>query len=547
MKNKVFFYVKKYEICLLFIFIIILQIVVAAFYMNSKQFLHIDELYCYEGAHNVLLYRFVDPEFRLITNEEWYNKWHTKEEFMSHFEVRGGESILRHPLTELKSTVKSKHIYYVLLNIAESFQSDPTLTKWAGFALNSIIFILHQIVFYLVGQEIFRDKRKALLPMLIFGFSAGAITLTTYIRFYLLKSLLCLIIAYIHIKLLTWKNIWGVIAAYAVTGIAVQLIWGNQPYIILYAASAVFVFMMICLIKREYKLLLQYIGIGGAGALAVILLMRSIMVQLKVYAKSDYGVSTIANFLGRPIGEYAVFLKFYFMKSLSHVAGGVYTIAVVLIILAAIWWVQKKKGKVQWTKFEYFNAKTCYIVGVSICYFIINCRIQDVKEYRYMSCIYPGLCVGIAVLLEWVLDSCQVRARSTVICAVILVGVFFGYLRGYVDEMYPEVADMRLELTKYPTADSLFITPEEEMRQYYRDGYLSNDGTRLYLMSPDSIDVEDYAFLSELDGEGFLCWLPYVFNGHYGENILDQILVNTDYGEYEKVMGTYQSNVYYVH
>ena len=548
MKNKVQYLAKKYEIILIFVCVIVLQLTVAAFYMNSKQFMHCDELFCYEGAHNALLYRFGEPEFYLYSDEEWWNTWHSKDEFMARLEVRGDESILQHSLTELKSSLKTSNIYYILLNIVESFQSDPTMTKWSGFVLNSIFFVFHQIMLYLIGWEIFQDKKKALLPMILYGFSAGGITLIVFIRFYLLKSLLCLLIAYIHMRLLEWRNIWGIMAAYGVTGIAVLLIWGNQPYIVLYAASVVFVFMIVCLIKKDYKFLRKYVCVGCAAVLAVLLFVPNIMNQLLNYVTSWYGRSAIKNLLKKSMREYAAYIKFYFMKTLAHTAGGVYSITAIGVMLAAIWYIQNSKEKVQWKRSEYFDFKGFFIIGVSICYFLITCRIQFAMWYRYMSCIYAGICVGIAILLDWVLEICRVRLRGVVVCAVVLIGLFFGYTKGYVDEIYPEASKMYEELAQYPNADNLFVAPRDAWgAEYPQEAYMTNEGTRIYRMDSEAIEDTDYGFLDELQGEGFLCRFPIQWSDEFTKYEMEQILVHTNYKEFERVFSTYYSNVYYVY
>lgn len=538
---------EKHKTKAIFIIVLILQIMVAAFYMNSKQFMHCDELFCYEGAHNAMLYRFGDVKFRLLTDEGWWNAWHTREEFMEHFEVRGDESILSHSLTEVKGSLKTNNIYYILLNIAVSLQNDPAMTKWSGFMLNIIFFILHQILLFLIGKEIFHDKRKALLPMIIYGFSAGAISLIVYIRFYVLKSLLCLLIAYIHIKLMERQNLWGVIAAYVVTGLAMLALYGNQPYIVIYMALAVFVFMITCLICRQYKLLLKYIGAGFVGVLAVVLLVPTVTSRLLGYAESEYGVTAINNFFKGSIRDYVKWAFYYGRDILHHTTAGIYGAILLMIMFAVIWYLQKRKGKLQWKKLEYLNAKACFMIGTSICYYIIFCKVIFTVEYRYVSCIYPGICVGIAVFLDWLLEFASIRKRGIAICAVVLAGLLICHIKGYIYEIYPEAADMREELAKYPDADNVYVFRDPYIGQYYRDGYLSNEGTRQYLMDPDDIDSIDYGFLDELNGAGFLCWFPFALSDEEIDSTLNHILSHTMYADCKKMLTTYECDVYYVY
>lgn len=550
MKNKVRYWVREHDGMILLVFLILAQMLVAAFYMHNKQGMYIDEFYCYEGAHNAVIHVRGEQGFRVSENEDWYNTWNTKEDFMRNFEVRGEESVLHYPLKEWKSVIKTQNPYYVLLNIVESLQSDPTQTKWSGYALNSVIFVLHQLVFYLIGREIFHAKKKALMPMLIFGFSAGGITLYTFIRFYLLKSLLCLIIAYVHIRLLQRQNIGRIIATYIVTGLAMLPVLKNQPYIVLYAASAVFIFIILCLLRKDFKFVLRYIGVGCLIAALAAFTLRGIIAMLLKYAQSEIGVMTIDNFLHRSLGEYWIYFRYYFMKTLSHVAEGVYNIALVCLFLAVVWFVQKRKGRIQRNRPVYMAAPACYMVGVSLCYFVINCRIQySNSSYRYMSCSYAGFCLGIAVLLVWILDICGVGGgrRGIVIGAIVLSGLFFTYSRNYVDDMYPEAVDTRATLAEHPKAANVYIIPREYRRDFYMDTYCMSAGTKIYMLSIWETDEIDYTLFDKLQGEGFFLWLPSYWPDRALKNEVEQILVHIDYKDYERVYGTFQSEIYYLY
>lgn len=547
MKNSLQLWIHKYNTILIVAIVIMLQMFVAALYMNNKQGMFIDEFYCYAGAHNALLYSQGEPEFRVSTDENWYNTWNSKEDFLRYFEVRGDESILRHSPAELKSKLKTNVLYYILLNVVESLQPDPAQTKWSGFILNSFFFVIHQIVFFLIGKEIFCDKRKAMVPMIIYGFSAGGITLYTYIRFYLMKSLLCLLIAYFHIKLFKWRNIRGIITAFTVSGVAVLLIWSVQPYIVLYAASAVFVFIIICLANRDYKFVLKYLGIGCAGAVAVVLFMPQTMSLLMHYASTDIGMETINNFLRRPREEYWSYFVYYFMKTLSHVAEGVYNVAAILIILAIVGYVQKRRGKIQWRKVEYLTPKAFYMVGVSVCYFLLNCRIQYSQSYRYMSCSYAGFCVGMAVLLVLVLDLCQVQRRGAVICAVVVSGLFFTCSRSYVDEMFPEAYETREQLAQHPEAANVYVIPAEFRRDFYMDTYCMNPGSKIYMLSVWQTDTVDYAFLEEANGAGLFLWLPSYADDYFTKKQIEQFILHSDYKNCKPAFETFQSDVYYLY
>ena len=554
---------KKYSTWIILVSVIFLQLLVAAFYMNIKQFYFVDELCCYEGAHNIMLYSFQQygPPFRLDNSSDAFYKWIPKSEFMQHFEVRGEERLLAHSLYDIRQNIKIKNTYYIMFNLLLSLWPNAEFTKWSGYALNAIIFIAHQIVLYLIGLEVFKDKKNALLPMILFGFSAGAITLTIFIRFYLFMSLLCLLIAYGHMILLKRKNVRNIITAFAITAMAILSLYGNQPFIVLYAASAMFIFGIVCLLEKEYKFLLKYIGIGLAGVAVVLAFAPSVVSRLLSMAESAQGIWIIRNLLRKPLGEYAHHIRFYFMKTLSHVTAGVYGIAAVVLLLLIVWIIQGRK-KIRINKPVYFSFYALFIVGVSVCYFLINTRIQWGETYRYMTCVYAGLCVGIAVLLKWIMESCKLRYQNIILCAVVIIGLVISYWRGYVDETYLWLAGVKQCLAEYEGIDNIFyskpldsdIQPTESPNRYYLDGVMMNDNTRMYLMEPEDLDEVDYSFIADTYDKGILCWLPLSWEEDIGmrDYALDQILSHTDYNEYRKVFETdyyYQpgSSVYYVY
>lgn len=543
---------KKYSLWIILGAIIALQLFVAAFYMNIKPYFNCDELFCYEGAHNVMLYPFNENglPYRLDHSLSAYYQWTPKDEFMHHFEVRGDEKLLAHSLSDIRQNIKNRTIYYIMLNVVLSFWPNTDFTKWSGYALNAIIFVIHQIVLYLIGTEVFKDKKKAMLPMILYGFSAGGITTIVFIRFYLFMSFLCMLMVYSHLRMFKHKRIRNIISAYAVTAITTLCFYVNQPYILLYAACVVFVFCIICLIEKAYKFLLMYIGIGCAGAVVTLLLVPSIISRIRSMAQSSFGVEAIDSFFRRPLREYAHYIKFFFMKTLSHVTAGVYGIMAVVLLLLIVWLIQGRK-KIQIVMPGYVSIQALYIAGVSACYFLINTRIQYDEAYRYMTCIYAGLSVVVAVMLEWIMECCKICYRGAVFCAIIIVGLIIPYWREYVDEVYPELVDAKKCLEEYEGVNSIFVKPKDSVVRLYFDGTMINDGTRFYLMEPDDMETADYSFLEEEYDDGILCWIPITWDEEEAERwVLDQIIVHTELKEYDKLFetdATYGSSVYYIH
>lgn len=534
--------------------IIFLQLLVAAFYMHIKQIYFVDELFCYEGAHNVMLYPFNQNglPYRLDHGLDAYYNWITKDDFMAHFEVRGNEKLLEHSLNDISHNIKTKNIYYIMLNVILSFWPNAIFTKWSGYLLNAIIFIAHQIVLYLIGIEVFRDKKKAMLPMFIYGFSAGGITLIVFIRFYLLMSLLCMLMVYGHMVLLRKKNMVNIVMVYFITAIATLCLYENQPYIVLYAASAVFFFCITCLIAKEYRLLMKYLGIGLVGMAMILIFLPGVWRSLLSMSQSSYGIAAIDSFLNRSIREYAHYIKFFLLKAVSHVSAGIGGVAVSAFLLLIIWVMQGRK-KFHFFIPSYISRRVIYIIGVSVCYFLINARIQYGEIYRYMTCIYTGLCVAIAVLLTWLMDCLGFYHRRAVFSVIVLFGLIISYQKGYVDELYPKISEAKKCLAEHEGAANLFIKPKDSVVRYYQDGFVAVNANRVYLMEPNDMEKADYSFLDGTYDMGIVCWMPVTWEVEDEEQrdwVLDQILVHTELKEYDKLFetdDTYGSGVYYIH
>lgn len=544
---------RKYAVGIMLTVIILLQLAVAAFYMDKKQYFNCDELFSFEGAHNAMLYPFNSNglPYRLDHSLSAYYKWIPKSDLMRHFEVWGEERLLAHSLKDICHNIKVHNTFYIMLNIVLSFRTSGTFTKWYGYALNAIIFLAHQIVLYLMGREIFKNRKQAFLAVILYGFSAGGITTTVFIRFYLLMSLFCMLIAYAHIHLINCKNIKNIVMAFVVTGTTTLSLYENQPYIMLYAAMAILIFGVICLIQKSYKFLFKYIGIGLAIAVLVLIFEPGILQRVRGMAQSSWGIEAIEALFERPLKEYIEYLVFFFTKSLAHITAGIYGILAIAVIIVGAWIIQGRNH----IRFLGPNMpiSALYIILVALAYFFVNARIQSAFEYRYMTCIYVGWCVCAVVVLEWLLGVFKICHCWAVYGLMVAVMLIISYQREYVDEVYPNISAALQQMEKkYANVDSLFIKPKDSVVRLYYDGVSINDGTSLYLMEPDDLETADYTFVEDTYDNGMLVWIPILWeeDPEYRNRVLDTVLVRTEYKSYDKLFETeptYGSSVYYMH
>ena len=547
MKRKI----EKYKYTIIFIFIIVVQIGVMAFYENAKEFYHIDEIYSFESAHNIMLYSYNDEGFRIFNQDRWYNQWHTKEEFMEHFEVRGEQSLLNHSIKEVITGRKSGILYECALNIMCSLLGKTAANKWSGFILNCILFFILQILIYKMAYCIMQTKAGAMVAVLLFGFSAGAISLVLYVRFYYLCLLSAAFISYFHLRLWNCRKSWQMIIYLAGVAIAGVTVYSCQPYIMTYLGSTIIAFILMGILSKKYKLILKYVALLVAGTVCVGIVRYEIFLNVLSMANSDFGQRAIEGLLHRTWEKNYEYIKYFFLKLLSHVGAGIIGTVVILILLLAIFFSTKIRPGVK-KHIEFQNVEMIGIlIATTVIFFLLQCRLLETMAYRYMSYYYPIISVLFASGIVFVLQNSALKKGYACffIAIIVVLQLGIGYSKQYVDEIYPEAREMKETLAGYQDCDSVLFIEARHAHQYYRDGFLVPNGTDFCAVeSLDALKM-NYDFMDRENGRAILCWFPKFEWNNEEDNYraLDRIVNVTQYSSYYKILETYQSMVYYLY
>ena len=181
---------KKLNVVL--VLIIFLGTIVRIYLGFQKEYFHMDEAYSY-GLMNY-------DKLSIVDNEDFFNKWHTKEYYLDYLEINRNEIFNLKPIWENQKNDVHPPFYYLLLRIIASLTID-NFTKWTGICLNIIFFGISTVFVYLISKELFQNQYYALAVSFVNTFSGIALNSTLYIRMYELCNLNILIITYLHIKL----------------------------------------------------------------------------------------------------------------------------------------------------------------------------------------------------------------------------------------------------------------------------------------------------------------------------------------------------------
>lgn len=240
------FTIDRKNIKLLFI-IILFQIIFLLYFMNSKICFFCDEIYSYSLSNSQ--YGHIFPPAGHNTNMIVTDKWISGDILKKHICVTE-KTKFNFTLADLNNFNDSHPPFYnYLLHLICSFFPN-SFSKWYGFSLNILFFIISEIFLYLISIKVFKSENLALITCIIYGFSAGSIDCYLLIRVYSLLTMLYLILMYLYISYFEKEsliNIFFIIIVATLGGL-------THYHFYVYAFFLVLTFGLHYLINKKFKL-----------------------------------------------------------------------------------------------------------------------------------------------------------------------------------------------------------------------------------------------------------------------------------------------------
>ena len=146
-------------------------------------------------------------------------------------------------------------LYYLFMHAACSVFRDPPFTKWTGIGLNLFFFSLMQLGLLLLSARLLSDGERltltpaALLPGLLYGLSAGAVSSVVFIRMYAMMTMWAVWLA------LALAALWvGGQTVWRMRALAAMLIAGflTQYYFVVLACMLCGAYFFARLARREF-------------------------------------------------------------------------------------------------------------------------------------------------------------------------------------------------------------------------------------------------------------------------------------------------------
>ena len=171
---------KKHIYKLLLTLIIIIQATLLIYHMDKKADLYVDEIYTFTLANSNNGMYFPPTIFKSSPVSDLTNKWIDSKIFKDYLSVTQDNKYNYSKVYDNQLDDTHPPLYYCLIHTICSFFSN-TFSKWYGFSLNLVLFIITQLLLFKVSKTILNSNKYALFTCIIYGFSCASTDNYTYI------------------------------------------------------------------------------------------------------------------------------------------------------------------------------------------------------------------------------------------------------------------------------------------------------------------------------------------------------------------------------
>lgn len=259
---------------LFFIFIVIIQIALCIYYVNTKHNLYIDEIWTFNLSNNYFN-PFVD------SNREYMNQWIDSKALLQSLTVRPGEEFSYDSVFYNQARDVHPPLYYIIIHTICSFYPEQ-FSIWFGIIPNLIFFISTQVILLRISDKLFSNKWLTILPCILYGFSWGAINTVIYIRMYMMLTFFCVLSFYIHLLLFEHYNTYKNLNKNYLLSIFIVTVLGflTQYYYVIFAFFLSGFYYLWLYKNTEIKIAIKYATIVIGGIITGILIFPAFLQQL---------------------------------------------------------------------------------------------------------------------------------------------------------------------------------------------------------------------------------------------------------------------------
>ena len=447
---------------MLFVVILILQLCCMFYYGNAKQGYFVDELWSY-GLANSYYHPHVDCNGALLRG------WVTGNYFHDYLRVLPNQRFAYGSV--IYNQVYDYHppLFYMVLHTVSSLFPN-TFSKWYALVPNMVYFAVSMLLLFVLAKRIFKNEWLALVPVIAYGFSAGAISNVVFLRMYVLLTVWVLALMDLHVKWILndrmQKKDFLLLVLVAYLGFMTHYYF----FLIAFFTSAFYFFYL--LVKKRFAVLAKYC----VAMLASLLLVEvTFPVAFFKLFKGQRGDEAVQNFFS--VTDFVSHAKaFWKITGQGLFADLINVFALVLIIGGAVtilvsFFRRKQQAGEEKSSAIVKNAasetrKTWLSIScmsfMTACYFILISKLAPFLVDRYLFGVYPVIVLITFFLLYEILHYWS-SERVTFIVMIVIAGslAVFGVSGKQVQYLYSGNKDNVKIMEEHEGDTCLYITDEQ--------------------------------------------------------------------------------------
>lgn len=467
--------------CSVLLIIITLQLLLAGYWTTQKSNYYIDEMFSMGYAHT-----YIHPKEDVVYinhSKAWENeKWIDNSVLKDQLETTKEDSVFNLPLLRALRKLLLGRNYMGMLNVVMSAFSSGQMSRYPGIIFNFIIFLFTQLLLYRICKELTGSFAASLMTVFMYGFSAMAIGLTVYIRFYTWVIFLLLAIIRIHQKM--WKND-GFLKLEIETIASIVLVYlalKNSELIFIIAGALIGFYFLGLIMSRQFKKAICYF-ITIVPASLIYAATKTPFVDMILHPANYLGQEGPKGWMTKELLSISPEKLMYFVRLYKRwldeqMTGSklvTFTFLVILLVLLEIKLLGQKTvepaaeedgpettgtGKAKVINVGGFGW---IIFGMELVYMLF-CFLTSLPATRYVSFLFPFIPLLLWTALSKLTQEMQNRAAVLFGCSLLVViGIVMGMLHPErIEYVYMEDRPLIALLQERDINDSIVIYTDEE-------------------------------------------------------------------------------------
>ena len=415
--------------------IILFQVLTVVNLIDQKKGFHVDEIYSLTQANGTQGVAWPRSDVN------WYNTWNDSEYYWNTITVQPEERFNYKYVYDVMIQNVHPPLYNLLLHTVYSFNPNK-LNNWYGAWINIFWFVLANISLYLSSRLILKSKYLALLPSIIWGFSAGLLTSMTFFRPYVMLTFFFTALTYLSLLLISGKR--KADRRFCITFAAVLVLgFFTQLYFIIYFTLIAIGLLVWLLYKKEHKQLLNCTIATACGAGIYFAIWPYAISQM---FSSSRGEQTMESLLAKESfnNNISVYYGFLDIKLFGGTLAVFAIIAAELVIIHLVLWAKRKGGlKIVFETDKYIVIFLLFIV-VGYLFFIIQAA-PELGE-RYIFAIYPVCILVFISFFYQVFKLISIKCSALAIICISICIFSLSYrdkpVDAYLYEANPDVPEI---------------------------------------------------------------------------------------------------------